>query len=74
MNDLMYERYLEYQAMSPEQKRVVKHKPVMYAIRFITFEQIAQMQKLKSEEQTQKNKYVDDMIIQFMKGGGKLKF
>lgn len=70
MNELMDEKYAEYQTLDSTAKSKVEIKPKEYALRFVTFEQLEQANKPKSEEQIAFEEQERLQIEAFMKGGG----
>lgn len=71
MNDLAYEKYSEYQSLDSKTKGKIPAPPE-YAIKFITLDQLEELNAPLSEEEQQREEEQLRMAEAFMKGGGKL--
>lgn len=72
MNEIMSERYAEYEALDSKAKSKVKVAPTPYAVQFVTFEQLEMLHRPKSAEELQSELEERLKIEAFMKGGGKI--
>ena len=72
MNERMAESYNDFQQLDSKQKSQVKNKPTEYALRFVTFEQIDELAKPKSEDQQQEEREMELKMEALLKGGGRI--
>lgn len=69
MNDLAYEKYSEYQGLDTKTKGKVPAPPE-YAIKFITLDQLEELNQPVSEEEKLEEQEMLLKAEAFMKGGG----
>lgn len=73
VNEQMRGNFYEFEALPPESKRKVKHKPTPYAIKFVTFDQLTNEdpQRILRPDQLVDDK-LEQMVSDFTSGGGRL--